>query len=152
MRNMYVSPHWVEPWDAVAHASAETVRRGGVVIGNNPSMFFYLSYELPVTAVEPYAGAFMGLLPDSVRTANVYTPQQWIDAGRPTHAQVILAEGVHYGTSADATDNAQGWLDAHCTQRSIEEKVRDPGATFKQNFAQLTQPLWRVQVRNYACP
>jgi hypothetical protein len=152
LRTMYVSPHWLEPWEAVAQNSAETARRGGIVIANNPSMFFYLSYELPVTPVEPYAGAFMGLLPDSVRASNVYTPQQWIDAGRPTRPQMILAEGVHYGTSVDATDNAQEWLETHCAPRGVEQKVRDPGASFKQNFARLPQPLWRVQVRNYACP
>ena len=151
-RSLYGAPHWIEPWERVAQDSANTVRSGGVVIGNNPSFFFYLTYLLPETPVAPHGGSFAGLLPDSVRTPNVYTPQQWIDAGRPTRQTVILAEGLHYGTSADATDETEHWLDAHCSLRGVDKKVRDPGAGFKQRYAQLTQLEWRVQVRNYSCP
>ena len=146
------APHWLEPWDAVARESADTVRGGGIVIGNNPSFFFYLTYLLPVTPVEPHAGTFAGLLPASVRAENVYTPQQWLNAGRPTRKTVVMAEGEHYGSSADPTDETERWLDSHCALQGIEKKTRDSGANFKQIYARLTQLEWRVQVRHYSCP
>ena len=151
-RSLYSAPHWLEPWDAVARESADTVRGGGIVIGNNPSFFFYLTYLLPVTPVEPHAGTFAGLLPASVRAENVYTPQQWLNAGRPTRKTVVMAEGEHYGSSADPTDETERWLDSHCALQGIEKKTRDSGANFKQIYARLTQLEWRVQVRHYSCP
>jgi hypothetical protein len=151
-RSLYAAPHWLEPWDEVARESANTIRGGGIVIGNNPSFFFYLSYLLPVTPVAPHAGTFAGLLPASVRAANVYTPEQWIAVGQPTRKTVVMVEGEHYGSSADASDETEHWLDSHCALHGIEKKTRDPGAKFKQTYARLTQLEWRVQVRNYSCP
>lgn len=150
-RNLYAAPHWIEPWEGVAGRAAKTVENGGIVIGNNPSFFFYLTYLLPKNPIAPYAGSFRGLLPDSVRTANVYTPQQWIAAGRPLRPVMVLAKGVHYGTPAAATDEAQKWLDDHCRSDKVERSVRDSGAALKKIYVSFSQPEWRVEVRNYSC-
>lgn len=150
-RNLYAAPHWIEPWETVARRSATTVANGGMVIGNNPSFFFYLTYLLPQSPIAPYAGRFPGLLPDSVRTANVYTPQQWMAAGRPVRPVVMLVKGVHYGTPAAPTDETQKWLDDHCHTDNVERSVRDSGADFKKTYVSFSQPEWRVEVRNYSC-
>ena len=150
-RNLYAAPHWTEPWGAFTRSAAKTVESGGIVIGNNPSFFFYLTYLLPESATAPYAGRFPGLLPESVRTANVYTPQQWIAAGRPIRPVMVLAKGVHYGTPAAPTDEAQKWLDDNCRIDSVARSVRDSGAAFKTLYVSFSQPEWRVEVRNYSC-
>lgn len=151
-RNLYAAPHWVEDWQQVAQRSAKTAQEGGVVIGNNASFFFYLTYLLPVNSVAPHAGSFAGLLPESVRTANVYDPQQWIEAARPIGRTVFLAEGLDYGNPNDRTTEAQNWLDQHCTLDHVEKSVHDSGAALKQKYVRFSQPEWRVQVRNYSCP
>ena len=46
-RNLYAAPRWIEPWDKVAKHATEVIRNGGIVIGNNPSFFFYMTYSLP---------------------------------------------------------------------------------------------------------
>jgi dolichyl-phosphate-mannose-protein mannosyltransferase len=150
-RNLYAAPHWLEPWEQVAQRSAGAVRNGGIVIGNNPSFFFYLTYLLPVSSVAPHAGGFAGLLPDSVRAAGVYTPQQWIEAGTPMRPNMLLVEGVHYGNPADATGKAQSWLDQRCSLDNLERRVHDSAAGLKQSYVGFSQPEWRVQVRNYSC-
>ena len=48
-RELYAAPHWIEPWDQVARQAAEVAGNGGIVIGNNPSFFFYLTYFTPST-------------------------------------------------------------------------------------------------------
>ena len=151
-RNLYAAPHWVENWQQVAQRSAKTAQQGGIVIGNNASFFFYLTYLLPVRAVAPHAGAFGGLLPESVRAANVYDSQQWIQAGRPIGPIVVLAEGLDYGNPNDRTIEAQNWLDQHCTLDHVEKSVHDSGAALKRKYVRFSQPEWRVQVRNYSCP
>src|SRR5580704_9681089 len=75
-RNLYAAPHWVEPWQSVAQSSAQVVRDRGIVLGNNPSFFFYLTYLLPVEPPNSASLGFHGLLPNSVRATGVYTPQQ----------------------------------------------------------------------------
>jgi hypothetical protein len=151
-RNLYAAPHWVENWQQVAQQSAKTVHAGGIVIGNNASFFFYLTYLLPVSSVAPHAGAFGGLLPESVRAANVYDPQQWVEAGRPIGRIVVLAQGLDYGNPNDRTIEAQRWLDQHCTLDHVEKSAHDSGAALKQKYVHFSQPEWRVQVRNYSCP
>ena len=42
-RKLYAAPRWIEPWDRVARQAAEAAGNGEIVIGNNPSFFFYLT-------------------------------------------------------------------------------------------------------------
>jgi hypothetical protein len=82
-RNVYATPHWLEPWDRVARQEANLSSQESMVIGKNPSSFFYLTYLLPQTS-RANISCFIGLLPESIRVPNIYTPQQWSDGGAPT--------------------------------------------------------------------
>jgi hypothetical protein len=150
-RSLYAAPHWVEPWEAIARRSADIVNQRGIVIGNNPSFFFYLTYLLPVRSSHLQNGEFAGLLPNSARTPRVYDPQQWTEAGRPTASTTLLVKGVHYGTSQDFTSETQAWLDRVCTRESSERFVRDPGAALKQWSPSMIPPEWRIEVETYTC-
>lgn len=151
-RSLYAAPHWVEPWESIARRSADIVNERGVVIGNNPSFFFYLTYLLPVGGPHMQKGDFAGLLPNSVRRPGVYDPQQWIESGRPTASKTLLVKGVHYGTSEDLTAETQSGLDTLCTLASSERLVRDSGAALKQSSPTMVPPEWRIEVRTYSCP
>lgn len=151
-RNFYAAPHWVEPWPAVADRAANVVRNGGVVIGNNPSLFFHLTYLLPMENVTAQNFRFAGLLPNSVRTKNVYDPQRWLRADQPTGNTTLLIKGLHYGTSNAPTETAEQWLETHCAPGGVERFVHDSGALWKQRFVPgVEQPEWRVEVRAYNC-
>jgi hypothetical protein len=148
-RNLYAAPRWVEPWEQVARQAALVVKGHGIVIGNNPSFFFYLTYLLNVRDLQ---GRFAGFLPTSIQTAGVYDAGQWLSTHRPIAGQVELIKGVHYSISATPTQDAEIWLGQHCDLREVERYVRDPGVVWKHRFApQIDQPDWRVEVRTYAC-
>jgi hypothetical protein len=150
-RRFYAAPHWVEPWESVAQGAAGVIREGGVVVGNNPSFFFYLTYLLSVEPVAYSGASFAGLLPDSVRAKGVYTPPQWTAAGHPTGHITLLVTGLHYGSSADLTRESQSWLDANCSLQADEHLVRDFGSQVKQQYAWIPQPEWRIESRTYNC-
>jgi hypothetical protein len=154
-RRFYAAPHWVEPWESIAGRAADVIHAGGVVIGSNPSFFFYLSYLLPTQSIASGAsgaGGFAGLLPDSVRSAGVYTARQWAEAGHPAGTTTLLVKGLHYSRSADLTEEPEHWLDAHCSATNEEKLVRDPGAELKERYTRIPQPEWRIEIRTYACP
>jgi hypothetical protein len=150
-RGLYAAPHWVEPWESVAKQAADVVHAGGIAIGNNPSFFFYLTYQLP----QEEAGAarsFSGLLPDSVRRRNVYEPEQWIAAGRPMGPITLFVRGMRYNVPADSTVETERWLDSHCKLTSAQQMVRDAGAKWKLRYSTATgQMEWRIQTRLYGC-
>jgi hypothetical protein len=72
--------------------------------------------------------------------------------GHPTGSTTLLVKGLHYGSSADVTDEAQSWLDAHCGLTYDRKMVHDRGAELKERYTHIPQPEWRVEVRAYACP
>ena len=150
-RRLYAAPHWVEPWKSIAQQAAAVAHEQGVVVGNNPSFFFYLTYLLPTKAVDSNATGFAGLLPDSVRASGAYDPKQWADAGHPVARATLLVKGLHYGSSADLTEETQLWLDAHCSLDKIQRLVHDRGAQLKQHYSRIAQPEWRIEIREYAC-
>jgi hypothetical protein len=150
-RDLYAAPRWVEPWEKLGREAAEVARSGGVVIGNNPSFFFYLTYFLPSESTQPKDG-FHGLLPDSVHRSNVYAPEQWIAANHPIGRTTLLVKGLHYGTPDDSTNESEQWLDHRCNLLSAQRMVHDPGANWKQRYAPQTGQLaWRIEVRRYSC-
>jgi hypothetical protein len=149
-RKLYAAPRWIEPWDNVAQHAAEVIHNGGIVIGNNPSFFFYMTYALPDS--EPVESrSFAGLLP-KIRRAGVYDPTQWLDAGRPLGPTTLLIKGLHFDIPAEPTEATEGWLDQHCNLQNSEQLVHDPGAKWKQHFApQIGQLEWRIEIRSYLC-
>lgn len=150
-RKLYAAPHWVEPWDQVAREAAQVAGNGGIVIGNNPSFFFYLTYFTPST--NPVTnGYFAGSLPVSVRAPNVYTPQQWIDAGSPTSTTVAVFDGLSFGVPGPSMDEVRAALSARCKINGEEDLVRDSGAKWKQEYQPTTgQRVWRIRVVTYGC-
>jgi hypothetical protein len=147
-RNFYAAPHWVEPWDRVAQDAANVVRGGGIVVGNNPSFFFYLTYDLAPSGNES-AGNFAGLLPGSTRRSGVYDEQQWIEAGRPLGPHTMLAAGM---PDPDALREEAGRLGRQCVREESQRLVHDPGAEWKERFAPETgQVPWRIEISSYSC-
>jgi hypothetical protein len=151
-RTLYAAPRWLEPWNEVAHEAAGVAQSGGIVIGNNPSFFFYLTYQLPDRDHPLAVSRFPGLLPAATRRDLVYDPQQWLTAGKRLGPTVFLVKGLHYGTPEAPTDEAERYLDNHCKLTNVEKKVHDSGAVWKARFAPDTGQIpWRIQLRSYSC-
>ncbi len=152
-RRLYAAPHWIEPWESVARQSAEVVHNHGIVIGNNPSFFFYMTFLFPAELSSSSRGTdFAGLLPDSVRIAGVYDPKQWMDANRPVASTTLLVKGLHFGMPFASTEETEHWLDEHCTLLELQRMVHDAGFQWKQRYAaEIDQPEWRIEVRKYGC-
>jgi hypothetical protein len=153
-RDLYAAPHWVEPWADVARQAAGIVRSGGIVIGNNPSFFFYLTYSLQPESHGMADSHFAGFLPKSIRHRGVYDPQEWLAAGEPLAPTVFLVQGEHYGVPGGTTALAETErsLSESCVLRDARQMVHDPGVRWKQRFAPKTgQLLWRVHVSTYMC-
>jgi hypothetical protein len=150
-RKLYAAPHWTEPWDPVAREAAQVASNGGIVIGNNPSFFFYLTYFTPSTNPTTN-GYFAGFLPVSLHASNIYTPQQWIDAGSPTSATVAVFDGLSFGVPGPSMDEVRAALSAPCEVAGEQDLVRDRGAKWKQEYQPTTgQRAWRIQVTSYDC-
>ena len=150
-RNLYAAPRWIEPWNKVSQQATNIIHNGGIVIGNNPSFFFYMTYSLPDDGVGA-SHRFAGLLPTIHRTG-IYDPTQWLDAGRPVGTTTLLIKGLHFDIPSGPTEAAEGWLDQHCSLEGSERLVHDPGAKWKQHFApQIGQLEWRIEIRSYSCP
>ena len=149
-RNLYAAPHWVEPWEKIAQDAASAARDGAIVIGNNPSFFFYLTYDLdPDGSGE--AANFAGLLPDSTRRANVYSAPQWLESGRRVAPKMIVVKGPFQIPSAPM-DEAEQWLSERCMVQSKRQMVHDPGAEWKERFAaERGRVPWRIEIVTYAC-
>ena len=150
-RKLYAAPHWIEPWDQVARQAAEVAGNGGVVIGNNPSFFFYLTYLTP-SASPVTKGYFAGLLPLSVRAPDVYTPLQWQAAGEPTKQTMVVFDGLSFGVPGPSMDEIRASLSSRCKTIGEQDLVRDTGAKWKQEYQPATgQRLWRIRVVTYGC-
>ena len=150
-RKLYAAPHWIEPWDQVARQAAQVAGNGGIVIGNNPSLFFYLTYLLPST--NPTTNRYYaGLLPASLHAPNIYTPQQWISAGAPVKQNVEVVDGLSYWVPGPSMEEIRASLSSRCTRVSEEDLVRDTGAKWKQKYQPASgQREWRIIVVTYGC-
>jgi len=150
-RTLYAAPHGTESWDQVAREAAEVAGNGGIVIGNNPSFFFYLTYFTAST--DPTTnGYFAGLLPVSLHASNIYTPQQWIDAASPTSATAAVFDGLSFGVPGPSMEEIRAALSARCKTVREQDLVRDTGAKWKQEYQPTTgQRAWRIRVVTYAC-
>jgi hypothetical protein len=144
VRRFYAAPRFIEPWSEAAGEAAAAAGRGVLVIGNHPSFFFYLSYDL---AAKSHKSPFP-LAPNPARFPGVYDPAGWIEQGRPVRPEVMLVRGVPV---FDA-EQAQAWLDRNCLLRGVERELPDAGYRWKQRyFPELGEPRWRIEVRRYAC-
>ena len=150
-RRYYSAPQFIEPWREVAGDAAAKIRGGATVIADHPSFLFYLTYLLRVPSQNgPWR--FEGLLPDSVRHPQVYSPAGWLAAGHPTGGKMILIRrGGDSGGDKPADDVAR-LLDQSCGSISSRLRMRDEGYKWKQRFfPQLGEPQWRIEIREYDC-
>jgi len=147
----YAAPRFLEPWKTVAQDAAEAVRGGAIVLANNPSFFFYLTYALQVPeSSRPWR--FSGLLTESVQHPQVWEVGAWEAAGRPLRPRVLWVRGMPGPEEGTPMAAAGDWLDARCPGRSVSYLARDPSYLWKQRFApEMNQLLWRVETRQYAC-
>jgi uncharacterized membrane protein len=152
----YAMPNLRAPWQPVAERAAQSVRAGAEVIGDNAPFFFYLSYALQASSSrspgERARLRFIGPIPGEAQYAGIYNPIQWISAGHPLRAVTLLVKGAPSDVPAQATAQAEKWLDEGCRLRRIGPRLTDPGFAFKERFARQSVH-WRVylEVREYDC-
>lgn len=150
-RRYYSAPQLIEPWQEVAGDAAAKIKGGAKVIADHPSFLLYLTYLLRVPNQNgPWK--FEGLLPDSVRHPQVYSPAGWLAAGHPTSGKMILIGGGRDSGGSGPIDDAARQLDQSCGSISSRLRMRDEGYKWKQTFfPQLHEPQWRVEIREYDC-
>ena len=150
-RRNYSAPQFIEPWQEVAGDAAAKIRGGATVISDRPSFLFYLTYLLRVPSQNgPWR--FEGLLPDSVKHPQVYSPAGWLAAGHPTSGKMILVRSGGDSGGDKPMDDAARQLDQSCGSISTRLRVRDEGYKWKQRFfPQLGEPQWRIEIREYDC-
>jgi hypothetical protein len=146
-RVYYATPRFTEPWGDLAVAAGTAARQGGVVIGNDPSFFLYLTYALHVPPSTPWR--FEGSLPTLVQDQQIWESDAWQAAGHPQGPAVLWVSGT---PRSDSMDEAGNWLDHNCGDRSTQYMARDSSYTWKQRF--LNAPAgtpWLIEVRQYSC-
>jgi len=150
-RKLYAAPRWVEPWEEIAQQAAGVASKDGIVIGNNPSFFFYLTY-FTQPQESKHGRFFPGLLPESTRRANIYDPKQWLDADHPVRSTILFVKGLQYSIPAGPTIETEKWLDSYCDAASTRYFAHDIGASWKQRFSPTTGQLeWRITEKLYGC-
>ncbi len=150
-RRYYAAPRLIEPWEPVAEQAAGEVKRGAVVIGNNPSFFFYLTDAMRSPSGIG-ASDFVGSYPVWLKHPQLFDPIQWLQAGQVYGPTTLLVKGAtdeaYWGSTA-ATEAA---LDENCHLDGVEREMADTGFAWKQRwFASARQPAWRIEVRTYQC-
>jgi hypothetical protein len=151
-RRYYAAPRFIEPWAQIGREAARGVQQGALVIGNHPSLFFYLTAALqnPSPDSPPHV---RGVLTFSVFHQQVYQPEQWVEAGRPVRPTVFLVQGVPFQPGTGEMEGAQSWLSERCQLTSLQRSLADPGYQWKRRFLpELGQAQWRIEVRRYSCP
>jgi hypothetical protein len=148
----YGAPRFTEPWETVASETAQAVRSGAIVIGNNPSFFFYLTYALEAPERTGEQWRFSGVLTRSVQHPRVWEPEAWVASGRPISPYLLWVRGMPGPEEGTPMAEARDWLNAHCASRNVRYLARDPGYEWKQQFAPEPAPLlWRIELREYSC-
>jgi len=151
-RNYYAAPRLIEPWQLVAADAAGEVQRGAVVIGNNPSFFFYLTDAIRSFGTEASRG-YTGTYPVCMKHPRLFNPDQWLEAGKHYGATTLLVKGAADDTLWASTAAAERVLDQSCHLDGIQREMPDTGFAWKQRwYSSMGQPAWRIEVRRYRCP
>ncbi len=152
VQRYYAAPRYLEPWPTVAPEAAEALREGVGVIGNNPSFFFYLTYQLQLPASLGLPWHFSGSLPEQVHADGVWDAQQWLAAGSPVRPAMFWVRGIPGPEDATPIVEAARVLDQRCGNRSERLLAHDGGYDWKQRFfPEANELLWRIEIRNYDC-
>ena len=127
------------------------IHDGATVIADHPSFLLYLTYILRVPNQNgPWK--FEGLLPDTVRNPQVFSPVDWLAAGHPASGKMMLIRGGRDSGGDEAIDEAARQLDQSCgsiSSRSGCATKGMPGSS--DSFPQLREPQWRIEIREYDC-
>jgi hypothetical protein len=150
-RRYYSAPRFIEPWERTAQDAAAKVRGGVVVVANNPSFFFYLTYILRVPE-NTGAWKFAGMLPEQVLHSQVKSPEQWLASDHPFAPSMIWVRGMGGQITDGPMEQAAQELDHGCGARTSRLFMRDEGYKWKQRFFPERDELpWRIEVREYDC-
>jgi hypothetical protein len=115
-RELYAAPHWIEPWDQVARQAAEVA---GIVIGNNASFFFYLTYFTPSTS--PATNGDFAIV--GARAQHLFAAG--VDGSRHSHEACCCSFRWTELRSAGAFNEG----DSQCVECSLQDRRRTrPGA------------------------
>jgi Dolichyl-phosphate-mannose-protein mannosyltransferase len=151
-RHYYAAPRLIEPWQPVAEQAAGEVKQGAIVIGSNSSFFFYLTDAIRSSG-DGGSHRFIGSYPERMRHRQLFTPNQWLEAGKVYGQTTLLVKGAtdeFYWAAEAATEKV---LDQNCHLDGVERELPDTGFALKRRwFAGAQQPAWRIEVRTYRCP
>jgi len=151
-RHYYAAPRLIEPWRPVALEAADEVKKDAVVIGNNPSFFFYLTEVLRSSAT-PARSDFVGTYPVYLKHPRLFDTNQWLQAGKIYGPTTVLVKGAADETFWGSTAATEKVLEQTCRLEGVERELPDSGIALKQRwFADARQPSWRIEVRTYRCP
>jgi hypothetical protein len=151
-RQYYSAPRFIEPWGQIAAEAAIHERAGGLILGNNPSFFFYLSYALPPQrSVLQKDGVAWEWQPSNAN--GVFDAEDWNENGRPLREHVDLILGAPGPLGEGPVWDAEPQLDSQCRLDSDKQFLRDPASSLKARFfPDLGELPWRVRVHEYTCP
>lgn len=150
-RRFYSAPRFIEPWQEVASDAAERIRNGATVVADHPSFLLYLTYALRPPA-QSGEWSFRGLVAYTVPYPRVYSPAEWLAAGKPRSARMVLVRGAGDPGGDSPIDEAARQMDQSCGSIMSRLRLRDSGYAWKQRFfPELGEPQWRIEVREYDC-
>jgi hypothetical protein len=143
-RGGYAAPHFIEPWSSLADEAATTVKAGGVVVTNSPSMRFEMNYAMHRAGLVSSSS-----LPGWVQHPAVVDVAEWPAAG--ISGRVLLVAGVNISLESEMA-KAEGWLAARCVRGNVRRLVPDSGYELKNSlFPEAGQRPFRITVSEYAC-
>ena len=144
-RAYYSAPRFIEPWPQVAAAAADRIHSGGLVIANNPSFFFYLTYALRPPG-QPGGWEML----QTFTAPGIFSDDEWNQNSVALPGQVLLVRGAPALSDADP---AEDWLNAHCRNVSERFLLSDPSSHLKATYMPEIGDLpWRIHTVDYFCP
>lgn len=150
-RRHYSALHLIEPWRLIAPETAARLRRGEQVIADNPSLMFYLAYELGTPPAASRVRVFAPFLPQDV---NLTDPLAFLQSGVVQAAKVeLIITPAQNVVSQQQWDQVSRILDSQCVLASDRKLLPDTGYALKARlFPKAGQVPWRIRLRDYSCP
>lgn len=147
-RQYYSAPRFVEPWAQVAAQAAERSRSGALIIGNNPSFFFYLTYALH----PPGQPGGWDML-QTLNAPDAFNDDHWTESKVALTREVFFVRGAPGPLEEGPAWDAEKWLDLRCHVVSEERLLPDSASALKTRFLpEVGELAWRIRTREYTCP
>lgn len=149
-RTHYAAVRFVEPWAEVAGDIAARMDDRAIVIGNNNSFFFYLTYAL--RDPQDRTWRFPGMLTMHASHPRVFDVVAWLPSERRVAPRTLLVRGSNTPPVVQATLDAQRWLDSHCTLAAVDRRLAEPASALKRRFyPDAGVQEYRIEIREYQC-